>query len=46
MIKEILIQGEKVYYEFDDSAPDDARERLSKSGDPTNPTVARSILQE
>ena len=46
MIKEIRIQAEGVEYELSDNAPDDAREQLADANDPTNPTVAREVLNQ
>jgi len=44
MIKNITITKSGVEYEFSGDAPDDAREQLRETGDPTNPSVANSVL--
>ena len=44
MIDEIRITKVGVEYDLAESAPDDARQKLSEAGDPTNPTVAESVL--
>ena len=44
MISNIKITATGVEYDLDDDAPDDAREQLAEAGNPTNPSVVRSVL--
>ena len=46
MIDNIHITAGGVEYEFTNEAPDDAREQLSDAGDPSNPTVARGVIEQ
>ena len=44
MIKNIYVRKDGVEYDFSDNAPEDAKEQLSEAGNPTNPTIAKQVL--
>ena len=44
MIANIKITKTGIEYHLNEDAPNDAREQLADAGNPTNPTVAKDVI--